>query len=121
MIVGIGTDIVSIDRVARLIQTFGDVFLNRVFTPEERRPQASAAYYAKRFAAKEALLKALGTGLRAGMSWQDMSVTRTSLNQPLFRVSGGVAKHLPHGARLHVSLSDDAGMAMAFVVVETPS
>ena len=120
MIVGVGTDIVSIARVARLMQTFGDVFLNRVFTPEEQRPQASPAHYAKRFAAKEALLKALGTGLRAGMSWQDISVTKTDLNQPLLQVSGGVAKNLPHGARLHVSLSDDAGMAMAFVVVETP-
>ena len=120
MIVGVGTDIVSIARVGRLMQTFGDAFLNRVFTPEEQRPQASPAHYAKRFAAKEALLKALGTGLRAGMSWQDISVTKTALNQPLLQVSGGVAKALPRGAQIHVSLSDDAGMAMAFVVVETP-
>jgi len=121
VIVGIGTDIVRIDRVARLIHKFGDVFLNRVFTPEERRPQAPPAHYAKRFAAKEALLKALGTGLRAGMSWQDITVTKTPLNQPRLQVSGGVAKALPHAAQIHVSLSDDGGMALAFVVVEMSS
>lgn len=118
MIIGIGTDIITISRIARLMDRYGDIFLARVFTPEERRPNAPAAHYAKRFAAKEALLKAIGTGLRSGMSWQDMTVTKTPLGQPLLAVTGGVAKALPPGARLHLSLSDDGDLAMAFVVVE---
>ena len=119
MIIGIGTDIITISRIARLMNRYGDVFLNRVFTPEERKSGASPAHYAKRFAAKEALLKAIGTGLRSGMSWQDISVTKTPLGQPMLTVTGGVAKALPVGARLHLSLSDDGDLAMAFVVVET--
>ena len=118
MIIGIGTDIITISRIARLMDRYGDIFLARVFTPEERRPNAPAAHYAKRFAAKEALLKAIGTGLRSGMSWQDMTVTKTPLGQPFLTVTGGVAKALPPGARLHLSLSDDGDLAMAFVVVE---
>lgn len=127
MILGIGTDLANIDRIAATLERFGDRFRNRVFTAEEQRRAASrvnpAATYAKRWAAKEACAKALGTGLRMGIAWRDMAVTNLETGQPQVALSGWAATRLasmiPHGhaARIHLSLSDDPPWAQAFVVI----
>ncbi len=128
MILGIGTDLANIDRIARTLDRFGDRFRNRVFTDEERARAArrgdDAATYAKRWAAKEACSKALGTGLAMGISWRDMWVTNRQGGQPVMHVSGWAAERLAamtpegHEAVIHVSLTDDAPWAQAFVVIE---
>ena len=99
MILGIGTDLANIDRIAGTIARFGDRFLNRVFTDREQakaqsRPHNIAATYAKRWAAKEACSKALGTGLRMGIKWKDMAVTNLPSGQPVMQVSGWAAERL---------------------------
>ncbi len=131
MILGIGTDLANIDRIAATLDRFGDRFRNRVFTPEEqRRAEARsdvAGTYAKRWAAKEACSKALGTGLRMGIAWRDMAVTNLSSGQPVMAVTGWAAARLksmtPEGyeAMIHVSLTDDHPWAQAFVVIEARS
>lgn len=128
MIIGIGTDLANIDRIARTLARFGDRFRHRVFTEEERarasRRHDDPATYAKRWAAKEACSKALGTGLAMGISWRDMWVTNLPGGQPVMHVSGWAADRLaaltPEGyeAMIHVSLTDDAPWAQAFVVIE---
>lgn len=128
MIIGIGTDLANIDRIARTLARFGDRFRQRVFTEEERaraaRRHDDPATYAKRWAAKEACSKALGTGLAMGISWRDMWVTNLPGGQPVMHVSGWAADRLaaltPEGyeAMIHVSLTDDAPWAQAFVVIE---
>ncbi|MBF0308546.1 MAG: holo-ACP synthase [Magnetococcales bacterium] len=126
MIVGVGGDLVEIARIRRAIERYGSRFLDRIFTPEERRwcqaTADAAACYAKRFAAKEALAKAMGTGLREGLWFTDMAVGRTALGQPTLETQGKVKAHLRQlagkGFRLHLSLSDDGGLAQAWVVVE---
>ena len=129
MILGIGADLANIDRIAGTIARFGDRFLNRVFTDSEQakaqsRPYHVAATYAKRWAAKEACSKALGTGLRMGIKWKDMAVTNLPSGQPVMHLSGWAAERLAtmtpdgHIALVHVTLTDDEPWAQAFVVVE---
>ncbi len=128
MILGIGTDLANIERIAATLARFGDRFRNRVFTEREQRKAASrtqeAATYAKRWAAKEACSKALGTGLRMGISWKDMAVTNLRSGQPVMHVTGWAAERLAqmtpagHEAVIHVTLTDDHPWAQAFVVIE---
>lgn len=129
MILGIGSDLANIDRIAATLERFGDRFRDRVFTDTERRKaesrkRATAATYAKRWAAKEACSKALGTGLRMGISWKDMAVTNLRSGQPVMHVTGWAAERLRamtpdgHEAVIHVTLTDDHPWAQAFVVIE---
>ena len=128
MILGIGSDLCDIRRIERSLARFGTRFTHRVFTTGERarseRRAASAASYARRFAAKEACAKALGTGMRAGVFWRDMEVVNLPGGGPTMRLSGGALKRLQnlvppgHEAVVHVSLTDDPPMAQAFVVIE---
>jgi holo-[acyl-carrier protein] synthase len=128
MILGIGTDLANIDRIARVLDRFGDRFRNRVFTEAEQRKAERradrAGTYAKRWAAKEACSKALGTGLRMGIAWRDMSVVNLRSGQPQMLLTGWAAGRLEamtppgHRAAVHVSLTDDHPWAQAFVVIE---
>ena len=129
MILGIGTDLANIERIEGTIARFGDRFINRIFTEREQakansRPRAVAATYAKRWAAKEACSKALGTGLRMGIAWKDMGVSNLRSGQPVMMVTGWAAARLAqmtppgHEAVIHVSLTDDHPWAQAFVVIE---
>ena len=128
MILGIGTDLANIDRIAGTLERFGDRFRNRVFTAAEQaraeRRKDVAGTYAKRWAAKEACSKALGTGLAMGIAWKDMSVTNLRTGQPVMQVTGWAKERLDamtppgHRAVIHVSLTDDHPWAQAFVVIE---
>lgn len=129
MILGVGTDLCNIDRIEGTIARFGERFLSRVYTEAERakaesRPRAVAATYAKRWAAKEACSKALGTGLRMGIAWRDMAVANLWTGQPTMQLTGWAADRLAvmtppgHEARVHVTLTDDHPWAQAFVVIE---
>lgn len=128
MIVGIGSDITDIRRIGRTIDRFGERFLARVFTEAERlkaeRRRARVETYAKRWAAKEACSKALGTGLRMGIAWREMGVVNLPSGQPTMALTGGAAKRLrgllPPGMqpRIHVTLTDDYPWAQAVVVIE---
>ncbi|MCJ2059465.1 holo-ACP synthase [Methylobacterium sp. J-048] len=128
MIIGIGSDLCDIDRIGRTLARHGDRFTHRVFTDGERarcdRRAARAPGYARRFAAKEACAKALGTGLSNGVFWRDMEVVNLPSGQPTLRLSGGAAARLAemlppgHEGRLHVTLTDDPPMAQAFVIIE---
>ena len=128
MILGIGSDLCDIRRIERSLERFGERFTHRIFTPGERarsdRRAARAASYARRFAAKEACAKALGTGLRAGVFWRDMEVVNLPGGRPTMRLSGGALVRLramtPEGFEpvVHVSLTDDPPLAQAFVVIE---
>ena len=127
MILGIGTDLVEIARIEKVIKRHGARFIARCFAPGERTfgadaPQA-AAHYAKRFAAKEAAAKALGTGVRAPVTLRDFAVTNDPLGQPRLTLSGGAGALLKDRARAaptvcHLSLSDEGAYAQAFVVIE---
>ena len=128
MILGVGTDLANIDRIAGVLERHGDRFCNRVFTEIEQRKAERrkdvAGTYAKRWAAKEACSKALGTGLRMGISWKDMAVSNLKTGQPVMTVTGWAAERLKemtpegHEATIHVSLTDDHPWAQAFVVIE---
>ena len=128
MILGIGTDLANIERIAGTLERFGDRFRNRVFTKiEQRRAERRAdtpGTYAKRWVAKEACSKALGTGLRMGIAWKDMSVSNLRSGQPQMHVTGWAAKRLReitpagHEAVIHVTLTDDHPWAHAMVVIE---
>lgn len=128
MILGVGTDLANIDRIAATLARFGDRFRNRVFTEAEQDKAENrahvAATYAKRWAAKEACSKALGTGLRMGIAWRDMAVGNLCSGQPVMHLTGWAAERLiamtPAGsvAVVHVSLTDDPPWAQAFVVIE---
>ena len=128
MILGIGTDLANIDRIAGTLDRFGDRFRNRVFTDIEQRKAERrkdvAGTYAKRWAAKEACSKALGTGLRMGISWKDMAVSNLRTGQPVMAVTGWAKTRLDamtpegHEAIIHVTLTDDHPWAQAFVVIE---
>jgi holo-[acyl-carrier protein] synthase len=128
MILGIGTDLCNIDRIEATLARFGDRFRNRVFTEREQHKAENrrdvAGTYAKRWAAKEACSKALGTGLRMGISWKDMAVTNLRSGQPVMHVTGWAAERLAamtppgHTAMIHVTLTDDHPWAQAFVVIE---
>lgn len=128
MIIGIGSDIIDIRRVEKTLTRFGDRFVNRVFTETERaraerRPHQRAASYAKRFAAKEATSKALGTGLKQGVFWRDMGVANMSSGQPTMRLTGGAAARLAkitppgYSPHIHVTLTDDYPLAVSFVII----
>lgn len=128
MILGIGTDLANIERIAGVLERHGDRFRNRVFTEVEQakaeRRADVAGTYAKRWAAKEACSKALGTGLRMGIAWRDMAVGNLCSGQPVMHLTGWAAARLaamtPAGceAVVHVSLTDDPPWAQAFVVIE---
>ena len=128
MILGIGTDLANIERIQGTLDRFGDRFRNRVFTEVEQakseRCKDVAGTYAKRWAAKEACSKALGTGLRMGISWRDMAVSNLRTGQPVMHVTGWAAERLAamtpagHEAIIHVTLTDDHPWAQAFVLIE---
>ncbi|MBI4275285.1 MAG: holo-ACP synthase [Rhizobiales bacterium] len=135
MILGIGADTTDIRRIEKVIERHGDRFLDRIFTETERtkaeRRRNRIATYAKRFAAKEACAKALGTGMRNGVWWRDMGVVNLSTGRPTMRLTGGALKRLQaitpngHEARIDVSITDEWPLAQAFVVIsavkdETP-
>ncbi|MEJ6399289.1 holo-ACP synthase [Yoonia sp. 208BN28-4] len=128
MILGIGTDLANIDRIQGTLDRFGDRFKNRVFTDIEQakaeRRKDIAGTYAKRWAAKEACSKALGTGLAMGIAWKDMAVSNLRTGQPVMEVTGWARDRLDqmtppgHVATIHVTLTDDHPWAQAFVVIE---
>ena len=128
MILGIGSDLANIDRIAGTLARFGDRFRHRVFTEAElaraARQGDSAAVYAKRWAAKEACSKALGTGLSMGIAWRSMWVTNLASGQPVMHVTGWAEQRLRqmtppgHSAFIHVTITDDHPWAQAFVVIE---
>ena len=128
MILGIGNDLVDIRRIERVLARFGARFTDRVFTRTEKarceRKLHRAASYAKRFAAKEACAKALGTGIASGVFWRDMGVDNLPSGQPVLKLTGGAAARLggkvPKGAEaiVHIGLSDDYPWAQAFVIIE---
>jgi holo-[acyl-carrier protein] synthase len=127
MILGLGNDVIDIRRIERTIEIYGDRFLNRIFTEIERRKsdrrRMRAASYAKRFAAKEACSKALGTGLRRGVYWRDMGVVNLPSGRPTLMLTGGAAAQLarmtPRGyeARIDLTITDDYPMAQAIVTI----
>ena len=128
MILGIGTDLANIERIEAVLTRHGARFRNRVFTQAEQHKAEArlqiAATYAKRWAAKEACSKALGTGLRMGIAWKDMAVSNLATGQPVMQVTGWAAERLAvmtpagHEAIIHVTLTDDHPWAQAFVVIE---
>ncbi|MDA5093193.1 holo-ACP synthase [Aliiroseovarius sp. KMU-50] len=128
MILGIGTDLANIERIQGTLDRFGDRFRNRVFTERElakaARRRDEAGTLAKRWAAKEACSKALGTGLAMGISWRDMAVSNLRTGQPVMDVTGWARDRLDemtpegHEAIIHVTLTDDHPWAQAFVVIE---
>lgn len=128
MIVGLGSDLIRITRVEETLARFGERFTNRVFTEIERNKSdkraARAASYAKRFAAKEACSKALGTGIRAGVYWRDMGVVNAPSGKPTMKLTGGAAARLnaliPEGyvPSIHLTITDDHPWAQAFVIIE---
>ncbi|MBS0243486.1 MAG: holo-ACP synthase [Proteobacteria bacterium] len=127
MILGIGNDVIDIRRIEDTIERFGDRFLDRIFTPVERRKsdrrRNRAASYAKRFAAKEACSKALGTGLRRGVYWRDMGVVNLPSGRPTLVLTGGAAAILAeltppgHEARIDLTITDDFPTAQAIVII----
>lgn len=129
MIIGLGNDIVDIRRIEQTLARHGDRFIERVFTPLERRKAESrteklrAATYAKRFAAKEAASKALGTGFRQGVFWKDLGVVNLSSGQPSLRLTGGAAARLDaitptgYGAQITLTMTDEYPYAQAVVII----
>jgi holo-[acyl-carrier protein] synthase len=127
VILGLGSDVIDIRRIDKTIVRFGDRFLTRVFTDTERKKSEGrvgrVASYAKRFAAKEACAKALGTGFRRGVFWRDMGVVNLRSGRPTILLTGGAAEQLgritPQGfeARVDVSLTDDFPLAQAIVII----
>lgn len=128
MIIGTGSDLIDIRRIEAVIARHGERFLQRVFTPAERAKAARRANpiptYAKRFAAKEACSKALGTGIGGGVYWRDMGVVNLPSGMPTLQLTGGALKRLqamtPAGmtARIHLTITDEAPLAQAFVMIE---
>ena len=128
MIIGIGSDLSDIRRVADTLTRFGERFTNRIFTEIERtrseRKPDRASSYAKRFAAKEACAKALGTGMRMGTAWREMGVVNLATGRPTMELTGGAAERLAaitpagHRAVIHLTITDDKPFAQAFVVIE---
>ena len=128
MILGIGNDLIDIRRVEKTLERYGARFEQRIFTEIERqksdRRTNRAASYAKRFAAKEACSKALGTGIRAGVFWRDMGVVNLPSGRPTMALTGGAARRLDvlipadHMPNIHVTITDDFPLAQAFVIIE---
>jgi len=128
MILGIGSDLIDIRRIEKSLARHGERFIQRIFTAVERerseRRQARAASYAKRFAAKEACSKALGSGISEGVFWRDMGVVNLPNGRPTMLLTGGAADKLAlmvpegHHAIIHLTITDDFPIAQAFVVIE---
>jgi holo-[acyl-carrier protein] synthase len=127
MILGIGSDLIDIRRVEKSIERYGGRFLERIFTPVERaksdRRAQRGASYAKRFAAKEACAKALGTGLSSGVFWRDMGVVNLPGGKPSLQLTGGALRRLEeltpkgHMAQIDLTITDDFPLAQAIVVI----
>ena len=127
MIIGLGSDIVDVRRIAKVIERHGDRFLDRIFTTVERTKAENRANavetYAKRFAAKEACAKALGSGLRRGVFWRDMGVVNLPSGRPTLELTGGAARALArltpegHEVRIDLSITDDFPTAQAIVII----
>ena len=127
MIVGLGSDIIDIRRIEATLERYGDRFVERIFTEIERqkseRRRLRAASYAKRFAAKEACAKALGTGFRGGVFWRDMGVVNLPSGRPTMALTGGAARQLArllpdgHDARIDLTITDDFPQAQAVVII----
>ena len=128
MIIGIGSDLIDIRRVEKVIERHGERFLSRIFTDVERakadrRARTAIDTYAKRFAAKEACSKALGTGIRLGVWWRDMGVVNLPGGRPTMRLTGGALRRLEsltptgHEARIDLTITDEYPIAQAFVVI----
>jgi holo-[acyl-carrier protein] synthase len=128
MIIGIGNDTIDIRRVEKVLERHGERFTLRIFTDievrkSERRRQRAASY-AKRFAAKEACSKALGTGIRGGVFWRDMGVVNLPSGQPTMALTGGAADRLAalvppgHRSQIHLTITDDFPLAQALVIIE---
>lgn len=128
MIIGLGSDLIDIRRIEKSLARYGDRFTNRVFTRTEQdksdRRKQRAASYAKRFAAKEACSKALGTGISGGVFWRDMGVVNDKSGKPTMKLTNGAAKRLaemiPSGyePHVHITITDDFPLAQAFVIIE---
>jgi holo-[acyl-carrier protein] synthase len=128
MIVGLGSDLIDIRRIEKTLERHGARFVERIFTETEQRKsegrQQRAASYAKRFAAKEACAKALGTGLSQGVFWKDMGVVNLPSGKPTMRLTGGAQLRLdqmtPKGLKavVHLTITDDYPLAQAFVIIE---
>ncbi|MCX5493577.1 holo-ACP synthase [Kaistia dalseonensis] len=128
MIIGLGSDLIDIRRIEKTLERHGARFVERVFTEVERqksdRRNQRAASYAKRFAAKEACAKALGTGLNHGVFWRDMGVVNLPSGKPTMLLTGGAAEQLArmlpagHRAAIHLTITDDYPLAQAFVIIE---
>ena len=129
MIIGLGSDLCNIERIQNSVDRFGDRFLNRVFTDVERakaarRPHTVAGTLAKRFAAKEAFSKAVGTGFKAGVFMRDIGVVNAPSGAPTLELTGGARDRLDamipegHLPRIHLTLTDDHPWAQAFVIIE---
>lgn len=129
MIVGIGSDLCNIERIANSLARFGDRFVQRVFTPleqakAERRTLTRAGTYAKRFAAKEAFSKAVGTGFKQGVFMKDIGVANLPSGAPTLALTGGAKARLDalippgHAAHVHLTMTDDHPWAQAFVIIE---
>ena len=128
MIIGIGTDTVDIRRLEKVLERHGERFTQRIFTDVEirksERRYKRAASYARRFAAKEACAKALGTGMSRGVFWRDMGVVNLPSGKPTMRLTGGAAERLQrmlpagHAVEIHVTITDDFPLAQALVIIE---
>ena len=128
MIIGLGSDLIDIRRIEKSIERHGERFIDRIFTVIEQKKSDKrrnrAASYAKRFAAKEACCKALGTGISNGVYWRDMGVVNDKNGKPTMKLTNGAAKRLaeiiPNGYEplVHVTITDDFSLAQAFVIIE---
>ena len=128
MIVGIGSDLIDIRRIEKSLERYGERFIQRIYTEVEQARsegrRGRAASYAKRFAAKEACAKALGTGISQSVFWRDMGVANLPGGKPTMQLSGGAAAHLDkmlppgHRAVIHLTITDDYPLAQAFVIIE---
>jgi holo-[acyl-carrier protein] synthase len=128
MIIGLGSDLCNIERIQNSLDRFGERFVNRVFTPVERaraesRPFTRAGTYAKRFAAKEAFSKAVGTGFKRGVFMRDIGVVNKASGEPTLALTGGAKERLDaiipagHAAQIHLTMTDDHPFAMAVVII----
>lgn len=128
MIIGLGSDLIDIRRIEKTLENHGDRFVQRIYTPIEQQKsdkrKARAASYAKRFAAKEAMCKALGTGISRGVYWRDMGVVNMPSGKPTMELTGGAQKQLQsmmpqaHYPVIHLTITDDYPLAQAFVIIE---
>lgn len=127
MIIGIGSDLIDIDRIARTLDRFGDRFIQRIYTPHEiaraERRADRVATYAKRYAAKEACAKALGTGFRRGVYWRDLGVVNLPGGRPSLVLTGGAKARLEaitpagHAAQIDLTITDEYPLAQALVII----